>query len=242
MNVQTGRLLGQRHRFIGSEFLSDSTPHGDSVRVRKLYTPGFEQPPSAAYLVYIKLESSGNLLVRHMFRDSLLGGSIKATDELLFEAAAAGDSPYQVGKDFETMVFKTPCYFTVVLDNDNWDFYFPDPETEPLPGAEAHDPIVFISEKTVLVERPNGPALRQVSTYDRNTSFYDAEDIVVGGRRAVRCINFLRDAEGNPLKERARQNLGFEILVRIPFSISASEDRKIVVVIDPDGQNQGPDD
>lgn len=243
MNVQTGKLLDRnQRRFVGSEFLSDATPHGDSVRVRKLYEPGFEEPPSAAYLVYIKSETYGNLKVRHMFRDELVEGSVKATEEALLAGARAGGSPDQVGKDFETMLFTKPCYFTVVLDNDEWDFYFPDPGTEPKPGAEAHDPIVFIGEKTTLIERPNGPALREVAKYDPNTSFYDAEEVQVGGRNAVRCINFLRDSDGQPIAKKARQNLGFEILVRIPFSLSPFEDRKIVVIIDPDGQNQGPDD
>lgn len=241
MNIQVGKLLDRNHRFVGSEFLSDAIPHGDSVRLHKLYTPGFGVPPSAAYLVYIKLEASGNLTVRHMFRNSLVDGSVKATENMLFAGARAGDSPDQVGKDFETMKFSKPCYFTVVLDNDNWDFYFPDPGVEPAPGDEAQDPIVFIGKKTTLVERLDQPAMRQVATYDENKSFYDAEEVLVGGRSAVRCINFLRDAKGKPLGKRETQNLGFEILVRIPFSLSPSQDRKIVVVIDPDGQNQGPD-
>lgn len=241
MNIQVGKLRDRNHRFVGSEYLSDATPYGDSVRLHKLYTPGFEVPPSAVYLVYIKLEAGDNLTVRHMFRESLIDGSVKATEKALFAGARSGSSPDQVGKDFETMEFKKPCYFTVVLDNDNWDFYFPDPGTEPRPGEEAQDPIVFIGSKTTLVERPNQPALRQVETYDPNKSFYDAEEILVDGRSAVRCINFLRDSEGKPLGSRKTQDLGFEILVRIPFSLSPSQDRKIVVVIDPDGQNQGPD-
>jgi hypothetical protein len=241
MNIQAGRLLDANHQVVGSEFLSDATPHGDSVRLRKLYKPGFEEPPSAAYLVYIRLEAAGNLTVRHMFRDSLVKGSVKATEEALFAAAKAGGSEEQVGKDFEPMIFTKPCYFTVVLDNDNWDFYFPDPGTEPAPGDEAQDPIVFIGKKTTLVERPNQAATREVKTYDPNGSFYNAEEVLVGSRSAVRCINFLRDSKGKPLAKQASQNLGFEILVRIPFALSASQDRKIVVVIDPDGQNQGPD-
>jgi hypothetical protein len=241
MYIQAGKLLDRNHRFVGSEFLSDATPHGDSVRLHKLYTPGFEVPPSAAYLVYIKLETGGNLTVRHMFRKSLIDGSVKATEKMLFAGARMGGSRDQVGKEFETMEFSMPCYFTVVLDNDNWDFYFPDPGVEPAPGDEAQDPIVFIERKTTLVERLNQPALRQVATYDPNRSFYDAEEVLVDGRSAVRCINFLRDAEGNPLGKGETQDLGFEILVRIPFSLSPSQDRKIVVVIDPDGQNQGPD-
>jgi hypothetical protein len=242
MNIQSGRLLDRAHRIVGCERFSDAQPHGDSVRVRKLGSPGFENPPTAAYLVYIRLEAGANLTVRHMFRDSLIDGSIQTTEEALLKSAkTAAGSPEQVGKDFETMLFEQPCYFTIVLDNDNWDFYFPDPESVPEPGAEAQDPIVFIASKTTLIEQPNGPAKRETKTYDPNTSFYDAKEIVVSGRSAVRCINFHRNLEGEPLKRYESQNLGFEILLRVPFSVSPTEDHKIVIIIDPDGQNQGPD-
>ena len=176
-----------------------------------------------------------------MFRDALVGGSVDATEQLLFAAAAAGGAPEQVGRDSERMIFKKPCYFTIVLDNDDWDFYFPDPETQPVAGAEAHDPIVFIGSKTMLIETPDGPARREVATYDKNGSFYNAEEVMVGGdgTPSVR-INFVRDEAGQPLLDpEATQDLGFEILVRIPFALSATENRKIVVIIDPDGQNQG---
>jgi hypothetical protein len=240
MNQHTGRLRDRNYSCVGNELFSDAMPHGDSVRVRKLGTPGFEEAPTAVYLVYIKLETNNSLSVRHMYRDTLVEDSVGSTHEVLFaEAKAGGGGADQVGSDFETMIFTGPTYFTIVLDNDDWDFYFPDPGREDMEGEEAQDPIVFIGRKVTVVERPGLEPERQETIYDPNTSFYDAAPVTVGDRKAVRCINFFRDAQSLPLVGQA-QHLGFEILVRIPFCVSPAHDRKLVVIIDPDGQNQGP--
>ncbi|MET1113003.1 MAG: hypothetical protein ABWX67_15910, partial [Allosphingosinicella sp.] len=196
------------------------------------------------YLVYITFDADNQLVVRHMQTRSLEGRGVAAAEKYLFAQAALRDGgPNQVGRDFQTMTFKGPTYFTIVVDNDNWDFLFPAPQLEDPPGVESHDPILFIARKVTLVEGPGGGLTREVQSFAPNTAFYNAEPVLVDGRNAVRCINFCTDAQGRPIGGDARniQDIGFEIYLRAPFRIAGADDRKIVVIIDPDGQNQGPD-
>jgi hypothetical protein len=239
MNVQTGKLVSDR-RFLTVLDSSVQVPYGDSVRVRKLGAPGYKAP-DALYLVYVNFDANNQLVVRHMHATALGGRGVAAVERNLVAQAAAGDGgPQQVGRDFETMRFKGPTYFTIVIDNDNWDFLFPAPQLQDPPGEESHDPILFIERKVTLEEGPGGDLTREVQYYAPNTSFYNAEPVLVDGRNAVRCINFFTDARGRQI-EGSGQNIGFEIYLRAPFKIAGAEDRKIVVIIDPDGQNQGPD-
>lgn len=239
MNMQPGRLLDADFRLFSPAQLADGAmPHGESVRVRKLGSTGYVAP-NALYLVYVKLEANGNLTVRHMSRDTLLNNSVADTENDLFDKAAGGGGPpEQVGGDFDTMVFDGPTYFTIVLDNADWDFYYPRPSVVvPVPN-ENHDPIVFIKHKVTLVEQAGGQAIRVPKDYEPNTSFFDAQSVTVRGRAAVRCINFFCEADGSPLVR--WQDVGFEVLVRVPCSLSATVGRKLILIIDPDGQNQGP--
>jgi hypothetical protein len=239
MTMQPGRLLDENFRlFSPAQMADDAMPHGDSVRVRKLGTPTYTAP-NALYLVYVKLEPGGDLTVRHMSLDGLLNNSVEDTEAYLFDKAKTGGGlPEQVGQDFQTMAFTDETYFTIVLDNDGWDFYYPKPTVVvPVPN-ENHDPVVFIRHKVTMIEQGGGPPIRIPHDYEPNTSFYDASSVTVRARAALRCINFFRDADGSPLQR--WQDLGFEILVRVPCSLSAAEGRKLVLIIDPDGQNQGP--
>ncbi|HEY5722356.1 MAG TPA: hypothetical protein VIT45_08540 [Allosphingosinicella sp.] len=238
MNMQPGKMLDADFQLVSTEQMADAaTPHGDSVRRVRLGTPGYSAPTSL-YLVYVKFDGS-DLIVRHMSTDTLINGSVSETEQDLFDKAQAGNgAPEQVGRDFATMAFKDETYFTIVLDNDLWDFYFPNP-TNPMPVPnEYHDPIMFIESKVTMVEQGGGAPVRIPRNYEPNTSFYDATSVSVRGRAAVRCINYFRDSDGSPL--RRYQDLGFEILVRVPFALSAAHGTKLILIIDPDGQNQGP--
>ncbi len=243
MNMQPGRIESQANN-VCTETLSTSgipIPHGDSVRLQKLGGLGFEAAPNRLYLVYMRFDEENKLSVLHMETDPLIDGDVAATEaHLLGKARAGGGGPEQVGRDFEKMIFKGPTYFTVVIDNVGWGFLFPAPGIENPPGVEAYDPIVFIEKKKTLIERPGNVLDTHEQIYSRNKSFYNAEPVGIEGMAAVRCINFFRDEQGVPLGDQEPLLVGFEIYVQVPYSLSAAEQRKLTVIIDPDGENQGP--
>jgi hypothetical protein len=204
--------------------------HGDSIRVRKTPGAGAYKYPTAVYLIYIGMED-GDLVVRHMYRDNIDYHDIDNIEQELFTDAINDVNVH--GYNFKTIEFKTQSYLTVVVDENNWGFYYPDSGNEDPFPTETHDPIVFIGDKT------GAGALRQ-----KNFAFYNCtptslENTIVGKtRNAVRCVNFFTK-EGGQLIGNETFDYGFEIYIRVPFS-ATTPTRYKTIIIDPDGQNQGP--
>ena len=151
----------------------------------------------------------------------------------MLEEARPGYTPPSnsrlVGANFENIYWKKKCYFTLFLDEAEWDFYsFP---------ADKEAPIVFVEEKSQIIDGRvvTGPTL------DKNVSFFDAEKIKIAGRNAVRCINYKkRDAAGADNETGTVQSLAFEIYLRAPFASGHSANPYITMIIDPPGNNDGP--
>lgn len=203
--------------------------HGDSIRVRKTIGLGNYRQPKDVYLVYIGLDKNNQLAVRHMFQSGIDPNDIETIEATLVGYAKLPNSPrpFQIGKDFDSIDFRRRAYFTVVVDGPQWGFYYPIPdEVEPIKN-EVHDPIVFIERKTLS-------GLRKAKNY----SFYNAVLVTPDNCNGVRCINFFTDRDGRFLTRPTYYS--FEIYLRIPFSETRAVGRHITVIIDPDGQNQGP--
>lgn len=196
----------------------DSGTYGDSVREIRPdaeHPTGYETPQNL-FLIYIAL-ANGTLDVRHMF-DYRIGDIDVAEKDLFNLAQSSTPTPAYVGKNFQDLTWRFPCYFTIVLDINGWDFHWG--------PAAGDDPITFRQFKGAA-----GP-------FDPNHAFYNAERRIVAGRAAVRCINFLKaDAAGTDMGALPPKKYSFDINVLTPF---VSGGTPLKVIIDPDGQNQGP--
>lgn len=224
--------------------LGEPETHGDSIRIKKTVA----QSPDHLYLIYISMDNDG-LVVKHFWEDRGARTVSQTEDHLINRAVDPLDRPMLT--NFGKIVFRKPSWFTIVLDEDDWDFYYPDPtNTEPdLVGI--HDPILFLSGKSVLepdLAHP-GKWKKTEQVFSRNRAFYNLEgidkDVPQNGgsaklRKALRCINFFTKNNAGEYPGTNGIDFGFNIMLRVPFSIVAGDDRKVTLIIDPDGQNLGP--
>lgn len=233
--ASTGPLI----RFPSSAlFRSVDEPHGSSVRSRKLSTKPNYKPPKRLFMVYIRM-NEGKLEVQYLEKDPIVWSRLR--DEIidLFRIGAGGGGDYNA---FDLMVFKKPSVFVVALDQPGWDFYYPDPTNSDPKWPESHDPIVFIEKKAVLVKNQQDEWERVESDFDKNRTFYDSETFDIGTHgKAVVCCNFItKNQDGDILEYGKKQDFSFNIYLRVPFSLSGLDEKKITIILDPDGQNQGP--
>jgi hypothetical protein len=219
-------LLAASATFVA---LSSGGGYGDSIRKRQRIGTGNYREPTEIYLIYIGLDNNKQLVVRHMRRTPITPADIAAVEAELVTAAKLPNEPRpgQIARDFTRIDFTAPSYFTIVVDGSGWEFYYPFPnEEDPIPG-EIHDPLVFIEKKRIFM-----------TSRAENHSFYNAVPVAPAGCNGFRCINFFTDAGGNILEQ--IEDYCFQIYLRVPFSETQAAGHKITVIIDPDGQNQGP--
>jgi hypothetical protein len=62
----------------------------------------------------------------------------------------------------------------------------------------------------------------------------------LGRGDAFRVINYFLNAQGNQLGAGPPIKYSFQIYLETPFRTATNPHTHIVLVIDPDGQNQGP--
>lgn len=212
---------------------TDREPYGDSVRLRK--SGQLYPKPVWMYLIYVGMKNNG-LFAKHV-AGRVGAATLDADQDALIAQARAGQN--LVGRDFDKIEFDRPCYFSIVVNIKDWEFYYPFPDLAEINDPDTHDPIIFTSSKRIIV---NGqPFSRSVT---RNRSFYDLEPItpVIDGvpRQGIRCINYLKRNElGDDIQPQEKLDYSFNLLLHVPFSDDAPA-RKVLVIIDPDGQNQGP--
>jgi hypothetical protein len=231
--------LAAQNGLASSQFLhANAEPYGDSVRLQKLKLGGavYQKPPHL-YLVYISLDDNG-LVVRQYEKD-IDPARIEVEEDNLIAAAKVNSATNKVGENFSLIRFLQASYFTIVIDEPHWTFYYPDPTNPEPPFEGTHDPIVFTSEKTFIDEAGTTLSTPVV----RNRSFYDLEAIekTIDGniRKGIRCINFFtKSADGDPIGPGDEFDYTFNLFLRAPFS--ATVQQKVTLIIDPDGQNQGP--
>jgi len=230
---------------------------GISVRQKRLGTGANFTRPSRLHILYIALTPDAKFAVRHLFLDGItLANLADKEKDLLLEARTTVPngprSPNELSRGFEGMEFKREAYFTIVIDELGWEFYFPAPaKPDDVIIGETHDPVVFLDNKKVIVaSNPTGSSIVvHDQDFAENHAFSDAEkvDLTVPGtgpgpgpfpdevRRALRLINFFTDGTGQLLG--APTDFGFEIYLRAP---AGEGDHLTTIIIDPDGQNQGP--
>lgn len=198
--------------------------HGDRVRDPAPDVADLRRPTSV-YLIYIKFNPAGALRIRHA--EVPLGGNLVAARAQALRNARDGTN--LSGRNFRAIIWDDPCYVVLTIDNPGWQVYWGnDPD---------HNTIRFQRRKDV--DGSAGPDL-----YKENFSFYDGDRIQfdVDGQLydAFQCINYVRDENGN-LGRRQKRDYCFEIYLQAPFeTVVGDEEPRITILIDPDGQNQGP--
>lgn len=194
--------------------------YGDSVRL-----PGPGNAIKHVALLYIGVEE-GIWTVNRWFAPIGEGG-LKATEERLVELAQSDDPsrhPEFQGYGFENIRFvEYMCFFTTVLDAPGYSFH----------DGKGTDPIWFL-EKKENSSLPPPPA-----PVAPNKSFYDLEEVSVGGFPALRCRNYMCNGyTGEPLKEGETQGFIFNLYIHAHYAQGGGAG--VVLAIDPDGMSSGP--
>src|SRR5438046_729271 len=94
--------------------------------------------PTSLFLVYIMQDGAGHLDVRHMY-DYECVDIKKAELRLCQLAKSSTQTPAYVGRNFKNLLWRFPCYLTLVLDVPGMWF---NGESDP-----NEDPLVFNEEK-----------------------------------------------------------------------------------------------
>jgi hypothetical protein len=206
-----------------------TNPHGWSVQQKRPTASNKYPDPKYLFFIYIRLVDN-KLEVSHEY--DKITGSVSSTEIGLLKRAR--DTTNSYSKNFADLKWKRPCYVTIVVDIPGWRLQW---------GPRGLDPFAFRSSKDVLKGGEIKPQY-----YDPNYSFLEAEKIyhlpgekentLIPGNATVRCINFCKEDElGQDMTGTQVRSYCFEIYVLVPFS---QADSYVTVLIDPDGQNQGP--
>jgi hypothetical protein len=221
---------------------SISERNGHSIRGDKLNQGwGTAKPgePTYLYVTMLDINDEGKIVARKKEGD--LGGATVRNKEMEFARVLAGGGGNPL--DFTDFVFTKPTWFTIILNMDEWEFYYPQPNLENPTFKKDHDPLVFANDKVYFDANNNEVILPRSPNY----SFYNCSQLFIvvptddgdKPRDAIRCINFFRKNEkGDPIEhEPDTQRYTFNIFVRAPL---VENGKKVTIVIDPDGTNQGP--
>ena len=204
-------------------------PFGKSVRAQKKLGGKFPAP------VLLTLTAI-SLTKAHELRASTwkmpITGSIPQTEAELLRVAlgdAPGGDARLVSDTLDGIIFDAPSYYTLVIDVPNWNFCGE--------GVYAsYDPFVFYYEKEETID-----GRIEVARKQPNWSFFNAEMIEVGGSNAVRCIDFCKEpGTEDDLPPKARSPFGFNIYLAVPIAGRQASDGRSIVIIDPTGENKGP--
>ncbi len=182
---------------------------------------------NSVYMIYMHFDAQGKFVVKQLSERPFSGTVAEAEGRLLAVARGtsqpAGDLIVE-GINFQNIVWKRPHYVTFVIDNPGWKTYW---------GYNGlGDPIRFLERK---------PGSTQLYLTDNHT-FFDARRVEeLGYGDAFRCINYHhRDASTLPVLDGDPRKYCFEIYLESPFATSQNPRTHIVLIVDPDGQNQGP--
>lgn len=219
-------LEASSFRLVGQQSESLAFPnHGHDVRIAR---GGKDYPqPTSHFLLYI--QENGSIDPRRMWDPFIT--DIDASEVILFNKAR-GPAPtaLYLGRGFTGMLWRHPCFITIVLDNDGYEFNFDRDPANP-DGA----PITFID--TMWGRR-----------YDPNFSFYNATPVRLpvldqdgndtGVKRSgIRFTNHVKaDAAGNGL------GINDTRVYKMNLNIwkQNADGTTTFTSTDPDGQNQGP--
>jgi hypothetical protein len=197
-----------------------------SIQLNKLNDDGYEAPDSV-YMIYMKFDTNGRFVVKQLSERPYTGTLAEAEANLL-KVARGPDQPsgniLVEGSNFQGIAWRRPHYLTFVIDNPGWKIYWG------LGGLD--DPLRFLSSK------PGSTTAYLTDNY----TFFDAEPVQnLAAGDAFRCINYHhRDEFTNELLNGDTRDYCFQIYLQTPFAGPANPQSHIVLIVDPDGQNQGP--
>jgi hypothetical protein len=208
-----GELGKDPIRSVQSKRLNESR-HFD-----KLAPDRFAEPRSV-YMIYMKFDATGKFIVKQLSELDYPDNLVAAEGRLLRAATGNGAT---LGSNFRNIVWKRPYYLTFVIDNPGWKVYWGPTGRE--------DPIRFLYRKAGSTD-----------TYiTKNYSFFDAKPVhSLGSGDAFRLINYHLNENGYPVPAGQPEDYCFQIYLESPFAISTNPHTHIVIIVDPDGQNQGP--
>lgn len=199
-----------------------------TVPIRRDRPAGAEIPKSL-FMIYLKLDDTKQLIVRQMRLDNFAttgpGYTLDgAEDFLLKEARKEPPGQYYEASNFSNMVWQRPYYLTFVIDNADWEFYWHE--------SNLHEAIRLLQQKDV-------PGSHTTYQGENHTFFEAKEDIPLASYGdAFRVMNCYCDANGTIEDDEAQLKYCFEIYLKAPFKDAVGG--HITMLIDPDGQNQGP--
>lgn len=189
-------------------------PNGVNIRDPD---PHNRPEPMAVYFVWLHFNADGKLEVRQKAGRRQAGEAIADAEARL---AANIRSDYD-STNFADMVWTEPCYLSFLIENPGWKFYWRNSDVR-------HGPIRFFRRKDKIPS--------ETRIYGDNWAFYMARQFWIGQRHGFRCRNFVSDENGR-LGPGEKIDYCFQIYLEAPFAIGTES---IIMLIDPDGQNQGP--
>lgn len=236
--------------FLDAQFASTDaqfatlTRIGENFRIyeRRLnYHPSnnFNYTPYWVYFYYINITSKGELLVKHYLYSEKSGGKLqpiphekKRLEDISRDIAASARLPdgdprikyTPIGYNFKDVVWTKKSHIIFFFDESGWEFHRSRSQTSPVTFSEATP----------------------------NHSFFDALDLneeKIEPWTAVSLINHMkRDDDGNDLKgpevpehdPMRRQYYKFTMVLDVSY-VDATASR-MIVSMDPGGENQGPPD
>jgi hypothetical protein len=193
-----------------------------SIYEPRLGNDPFKKKPHVMYFYYFGFKTNGIPDIQHYYRDNgaqpiednQLPGVIR---NLALNARDGGQSPPQIGKDFENILWRKKSYFVILIDSPSWN---------------------LIKDRALVFNPEKGSV--------PNHSFFDGEDFDIDVskdgdgsemRTAICCINHMKknengdDIHKNPDGTPERQRFVFTLIYNLLGYPST---------VDPDGTNMGP--
>lgn len=221
-----------------AELLFGATPrlHGLSIREKKKGTANFSKLPELLTLMAIGMDpNSFELWVRtykfKITKNADLSEIKNAEKHLLQDAMndSATNGAIEVSRDVDKIDFFENSYFTIVICIKGWNFVF----NEKFYG---HDQFRFYGSKDQII----GNEILTIPKHE-NHSFFDAEADKIDGFSAVRCINYRkREKTETDLDYDEDSPFGFNIYLEVTLIPFIPVAKRVVVIIDPTGENKGP--
>ena len=200
--------------------------------------PNHQSVPCSIYFYYVRINTTGDLYVRHYFYpsgnhkdannpgDPAAWPAIPNTDaallpilqDMVANARAGGGKYPLVGSDFLGIEWYRKSYIAMFIDEANWSVH---------KGSSGNPAILFIT----------------TGGGTPNHSFFDGRNVDIpmpqgDTRSAFVCINHMKkNAAGDDLLAGDNQFFQFKMFFDVKFT---SGGKPLTVIFDPDGNNLGP--
>lgn len=200
--------------------------------------PNHQAVPCSIYFYYVRINTTGELYVRHYFYPSgnhkdpanpanpadwppiqnTDADLIPVLQDLIANARAGGVKYPVLGSDFLGIEWRRKSYVALFIDEANWSLH---------KAASGQPAVLFITS----------------GAGTPNHSFFDGRDLDIPMpqgdlRSAFVCINHMKkDDAGTDLAAGDIEPYQFKMFFEVKFS---SGGRPLTVIFDPDGSNEGP--